>query len=113
MMGAIKSESLGVFVGIRTYGFLGFSRGVDLKSVLGFRIVSEELPMNSGKTLLGQLMDFLPWSTFTRIVARYGGYQRVRTLRLRRCQPDLVCVRTPADDFDYRLQSTLKNDILG
>src|SRR5271166_2149540 len=25
-------------------------------------------------------MDFLPWSTFTRIVARYGGDQRVRTL---------------------------------
>src|SRR6201989_2192020 len=24
-------------------------------------------------------MDFLPWSTFTRIVARYGGDQRVRT----------------------------------
>ena len=36
--------------------------------------------MNSGKTLLAQLMDFLPWSTFTRIVARYGGDQRVRTL---------------------------------
>jgi hypothetical protein len=25
-------------------------------------------------------MDFLPWSTFTRIVAQYGGDQRVRTL---------------------------------
>jgi len=25
-------------------------------------------------------MDFLPWSTFTRIVARYGGDQRLRTL---------------------------------
>ena len=25
-------------------------------------------------------MDFLPWSTFTRIVTRYGGDQRVRTL---------------------------------
>ena len=36
--------------------------------------------MNSGKTLFAQLMDFLPWSTFTRIVARYGGDQRVRTL---------------------------------
>ena len=29
--------------------------------------------MNSGKTLFAQLMDFLPWSTFTRIVARYRG----------------------------------------
>jgi Domain of unknown function (DUF4372) len=36
--------------------------------------------VNSGKTLFAQLMDFLPWSTFTRIVARYGGDQRVRTL---------------------------------
>src|SRR5438552_4163873 len=36
--------------------------------------------MNSGKTLFAQLMDFLPWSTFTRIVARYGGDARVRTL---------------------------------
>src|ERR1700738_2233030 len=45
-----------------------------------FRKVSEEAPVNSGKTLFAQLMDFLPWSTFTRIVARYGGDQRVRTL---------------------------------
>jgi Domain of unknown function (DUF4372)/Transposase DDE domain len=37
-------------------------------------------PVNSGKTLFAQLMDFLPWSTFTRIVARYRGDQRVRTL---------------------------------
>ena len=37
--------------------------------------------MNAGKTLFAQLMDFLPWSTFTRIVARYGGDARVRTLR--------------------------------
>ncbi len=36
--------------------------------------------MNSGKTLFAQLMDFLPWSTFTRIVTRYGGDSRVRTL---------------------------------
>jgi len=36
--------------------------------------------MNCGKTLFAQLMDFLPWSTVTRIVARYGGDHRVRTL---------------------------------
>ena len=29
--------------------------------------------MNTGKTLFAQLMDFLPWTTFTRIVDRYGG----------------------------------------
>ena len=36
--------------------------------------------MNTGKTLFAQLMDYLPWSTFTRIVARYDGDRRVRTL---------------------------------
>jgi hypothetical protein len=36
--------------------------------------------MNIGKALFAQVMDFLPWSTFTRIVARYGGGRRVRTL---------------------------------
>jgi hypothetical protein len=36
--------------------------------------------VNAGKTLFAQLMDFLPWSTFTRIVARYDGDARVRTL---------------------------------
>ena len=36
--------------------------------------------MNTGKTLFAQLMDFLPWTTFTRVVDRYGGDHRVRTL---------------------------------
>ena len=36
--------------------------------------------MNTGKTLFAQFMDFLPWTTFTRIVDRYGGDHRVRTL---------------------------------
>ena len=36
--------------------------------------------MNTGKTLFAQLMDFLPWSTFDRIVARYHGNRAVRTL---------------------------------
>src|SRR6516225_3693978 len=36
--------------------------------------------MNTGKTLFAQLMDYLPWSTFTRIVARYDGDHRIRTL---------------------------------
>jgi len=35
--------------------------------------------MNTGKTLFAQLMDFLPWTTFTRIVDRYDGNRRVRT----------------------------------
>ena len=36
--------------------------------------------MNAGKTLFAQLMNFLPWSTFNRYVARYGGDKGVRTL---------------------------------
>jgi len=36
--------------------------------------------MNAGKTLFAQLMDFVPWSTFSRLVARYDGDLRVRTL---------------------------------
>ncbi len=36
--------------------------------------------MNTGKTLFAQLMDFLPWSTFDRIVAGYHGNRAVRTL---------------------------------
>jgi Domain of unknown function (DUF4372)/Transposase DDE domain len=36
--------------------------------------------MNVGTTLFAQVMDFLPWSTFARIVVRYDGDRRVRTL---------------------------------
>ena len=36
--------------------------------------------MNTGKTLFAQRMDFLPWSTFDRIVARYNGNRAVRML---------------------------------
>jgi hypothetical protein len=37
--------------------------------------------MYTGKTLFAQIMDFLPWSTFHRIVTRYGGHYRIRTFR--------------------------------
>jgi len=36
--------------------------------------------MNTGKTLFAQIMDFLPWSTFDRIVARYEGNRGARKL---------------------------------
>ena len=29
--------------------------------------------MNTGKTLLAQLMEFVPWKTFSRIVIRHNG----------------------------------------
>jgi len=34
--------------------------------------------MNSGKTLFAQIMDFLPWKTFHRVVERYQGNYRAR-----------------------------------
>jgi hypothetical protein len=36
--------------------------------------------MYAGKTLFAQLMDFVPWTTFTKIVSRYDGDHRVRAL---------------------------------
>ena len=35
--------------------------------------------MNSGKTLFAQIMDFLPWKTFHRVVERYQGNYRSRS----------------------------------
>ena len=37
--------------------------------------------MYSGKTLFAQVMSYLPWTTFARIVDRYAGDRKVRTLR--------------------------------
>lgn len=45
--------------------------------------------MNVGKTLFAQVLDFLPWSTFHRIVRRYGGDHRVRTLT---CSEQFRCM---------------------
>jgi transposase len=36
--------------------------------------------MYVGKTLFAQVLDFVPWTTFQRTVARYRGDKRVRTL---------------------------------
>jgi hypothetical protein len=36
--------------------------------------------MNVGKTLFAQVMEFVPWTSFARIVARYGGDAGVRSL---------------------------------
>ncbi len=45
--------------------------------------------MNVGTTLFAQIMEFLPWKTFHRIVARYRGDYRVRTLT---CAEQLRCM---------------------
>ena len=36
--------------------------------------------MNAGKLLFAQLMDFIPWTSFARSVARYSGDVRVRSM---------------------------------
>jgi hypothetical protein len=36
--------------------------------------------VNVGKTLFAQVMDFVPWTSFSRIVHRHGGNSGVRTL---------------------------------
>jgi hypothetical protein len=36
--------------------------------------------MNQGKTLFAQIMEFVPWTSFARIVMRYGGDTGVRSL---------------------------------
>ena len=36
--------------------------------------------MNTGKTLFAQLMDFLPWTTFARIVERHDGDRYMKSL---------------------------------
>ena len=39
-----------------------------------------EYIMNLGKTLFAQIMEYVPWKTFERIVDRYQGDAGVRTL---------------------------------
>ena len=36
--------------------------------------------MNVGKTLFAQIMEFVPWTSFGRIVDRYSGNSGVRRL---------------------------------
>jgi hypothetical protein len=36
--------------------------------------------MNAGKTLFAQVMEFVPWKTFGRIIAKHKGDSGVRTL---------------------------------
>jgi hypothetical protein len=36
--------------------------------------------MNQGKTMFAQIMEFVPWTSFARIVTRYGGDSGVRCL---------------------------------
>lgn len=37
--------------------------------------------MHAGQTLFSQVMDFVPWTSFDRLVRKYGGDVHIRTLR--------------------------------
>lgn len=37
--------------------------------------------MNAGKTLFAQVMEFVPWKTFGRIIVRHSGDRGARTLK--------------------------------
>ena len=52
--------------------------------------------MNVGKTLFAQVMEYIPWKTFGRIIDRQGGDGGVRTLDC----ADLFCVMTRYDGSD-------------
>ena len=43
--------------------------------------------MNVGKTLFAQVMEFVPWTSFARIVRAHKGNAGVRTLIVRRAVP--------------------------
>jgi hypothetical protein len=45
-----------------------------------FGFLARKTRMYIGKTLFAQIMDFVPWTSFGRIVARYRGNTRVRSL---------------------------------
>jgi hypothetical protein len=43
--------------------------------------LNQGITMHIGKTLFSQVMDFVPWTSFNRIVAKYRGDRDTRTLR--------------------------------
>jgi len=45
--------------------------------------------MNVGKTLFAQVMEFVPWKTFARIIERHKGDVGVRTLGCADLRPEV------------------------
>ena len=60
--------------------------------------------MNTGTTLFAQLMDFLPWSAFARIVERHGGDPLREVARVYRTVPcdGLCAIDLPRESARYR-----------
>jgi hypothetical protein len=50
--------------------------------------------MYLGKTLFAWVMDLLPWKTFHRVVDRYGGDHRTRSLS---CAEQFRIMASPSD----------------
>ena len=61
--------------------------------------------MNIGKTLFAQVMEFIPWTSFARIVYRYGGDSRVRNLA---CTYILIAIVKKELQIDAPLYSLLQ-----
>lgn len=49
-------------------------------SMIPSQIILRLIIMNFGKTLFSQVMEYVPWKTFERIITRYKGNAGVRTL---------------------------------
>jgi hypothetical protein len=62
---------------LKDEGWCRFERRAAIRA--GFRVFSRRRHEH-GKTLFAQIMDFLPWTTFTRLVSRYGGDRYAKSL---------------------------------
>jgi hypothetical protein len=60
--------------------------------------------MNTGKTLFAQLMDFLPWSAFARIVSRYGGDRAVCSHHPQTAEPGGLALHNFAGGFGVSIR---------
>ena len=57
--------------------------------------------MNVGKTLFAQVMEFVPWKTFGRIIERHKGDAGVRTLGCADWLSSLGSVFSPSSLFPF------------
>ena len=69
--------------------------------------------MYIGKTLCAQLMEFMPWTSFTRIVARYGGDKGATGISGWRWQQYLFAVRANSTATRSLASSTMISCLSG
>ena len=63
--------------------------------------------MHIGKTLFAQVMEFVPWTSFARIVQRHGGNSGVRALS---CAEQFRAMAFAQLTWRERAGSSLKRD---